>query len=162
MGPLNRYAPFAVLLVLLVIVQAALIALDCRQTPARVAGQFARKYHYLDPGMQKYLCQELAQSDAVDSYLHARRFEAQQRGLPANYLRHMFTHLQVAVVSQDDAGAQLHLEGSTRVAINPAFMLIGKIFRLADQYPVEATLDLVKEEDGWKVCGAPFGLQAAE
>ena len=162
MGPLNRYAPFVVLLVATVVLQAALIAADCVQTPARVAKQFARDYHYLDADMHKYLCQDLAQGEAVGDYLYARRFEAEQRGLPANYLRHMFTHLEVETVRQDARSAEIHLAGTTRVAINPVFMVVGKLFFLADEYHVEATLDLVKEADGWKVCGAPFGLQAAE
>lgn len=162
MGQENRYAPFVVLIILVVVLQGALIGLDCIQTPARIAKQFAKDYQYLDADMQKYLCQELAGSDAVADYLYARRQEAHQRGLSPHYLRRMFTHLTVEAVGQDDTSARMRIEGTTRVAINPVFMVIGKLFFLADDYPVEATLDLVKEEDGWKVCGSPFGLKAAE
>lgn len=162
MGQANRYTPFVVLLILVVVLQGALIGLDCVQTPARVAKQFAKDYEYLDTDMQNYLCQELAQSDAVADYLYAKQQEAAQRGLSTNYLRRMFTEIEVEPVSQDATSAKLRIDGITRVAINPAFMVIGKLFFIGENYPVETTLDLVKEGDGWKVCGTPFGLKASE
>ena len=162
MGQENRFAPFIVLLVLIVVLQAGFIALDCVQTPARVAKQFAKDYYYLDADMQKYLCDALAQSDAVGDYLYEKQDEAGQRGLSTKNLRQLFTHLNVEITHEDSNSAKAHLEGTTRIAINPAFMVIGKLFFLADQYPMEATLDLVKQDDGWKVCGKPFGLQPSE
>jgi hypothetical protein len=68
----------------------------------------------------------------------------------------MFTELNLKTVHQDENSIEFHVEGITRVAINPAFMVIGKLFRIGKNYPVEATLDLVKEDNGWKVCGTPF------
>jgi len=35
---------------------------------------------------------------------------------------------------------------------------VAKIFCLGDTYQVEETLTVVKEDDGWKVCGQPFSL----
>ena len=162
MGQENRYTPFIVLLILAVVVQVAFIGLGSIQTPATVAKQFAKDYEYLDPAMQDYVCKDLAQSDAVGDYLYAKQQEAHLRGLPTKYLRKMFTHLQVEILSRNADSAKIKLEGTTRVAINPAFMVIGKIFFLTDSYPVETTLDMVKEDGSWKVCGTPFGMQAAE
>jgi hypothetical protein len=159
MGSQNRIVPFAVLLVVAVVVQLALTAADCRQPPLRVATQFARDYAYLDANMQDYLCEALAaDGELVDRYLYEKYQEASQRGLSTNYLRHMFTKLHLKTLAQDEASARLHLEGTTRVAINPAFMVVGKWFFIGEDYPVEATLDLVKEEAGWRVCGTPFDL----
>jgi hypothetical protein len=35
---------------------------------------------------------------------------------------------------------------------------VAKIFFLGDSHKVEETLTVVKEDDGWKVCGQPFSL----
>ena len=40
-------------------------------------------------------------------------------------------------------------------AIHPAFAYFAKILNIAGTYPVEATLDLVREDGRWKVCGNP-------
>jgi hypothetical protein len=163
MGQQNRFAPFIIVLALFAVLQVGLIAADQYETPVRVAKQFTKDYFYLDASMQDYLCQSLAEDGrVVDHYLNQKRIEAQQRGFSANYLRHMFTGLHLETIEQDDKTAHIHVSGTSRVAINPAFMLVGRLFQLGKNYPVDATLELVKEEDGWRVCGAPFGLQPVE
>jgi hypothetical protein len=113
--------------------------------------------------MQDYLCQSLAEDgQVVDSFLYQKQTEAQQRGFSTNYLRRMFTSMHLKIIKQDDKSALIHVEGTTRIAINPAFMLVGRLFQIGENHPVDETIELVKEEDGWRVCGAPFGLQPAE
>lgn len=163
MGSQNRIIPVVVLVVVFLVLQLAFLAADCRQTPTSVAEHFTKDYFYLDADMQKYLCQNLAaDGETVDNYLYRKHEEAAQRGLPTKYLRHMFTKLHFKTVHQDDTSAEIHLQGTTRVAINPVFMVIGKLFFIGEDYPVEATLDLVKEKSGWRVCGTPFNLVSAE
>lgn len=161
MGSQNRIVSFAILLIVAMVVQLALIAADCRQTPLRVATQFTKDYFYLDADMQDYLCESLAADGAlVDQYLYEKYQKASQRGLSTNYLRHMFTELHLKTLEQDETSAHIHIEGTTRVAINPVFMVVGKWFFIGKTHPVEATLDLVRENGGWRVCGTPFGLGA--
>jgi hypothetical protein len=163
MGSQNRIAAVVVLLAVALVVQVVMIAADCRQSPLRVATGFAKDYFYLDADMQKYLCEPLADDgELVDQYLYQKRLEASQRGVSTNYLRYMFTELHLKTLHQDDKSAQIHLEGTTRVAINPVFMVVGKWFFIGKNYPVEETLDLVKEEQGWRVCGHPFGMGLAQ
>ena len=163
MGQPSRFAPFAIVLILAVILQVALIAADHQQTPIRTAKEFTKDYFYLDPDMQDYLCESLAEEGTVvDNYLYAKRQEADQRGLPVTYLQKMFTTLHLTIEEQDEATATVHVSGTTRVAVNPVFMLVGKWFRIGDNYPVNATLELVKEKEGWRVCGAPFDLEPVE
>lgn len=163
MGSQNRIVSFAILLVVALVFQLALIAADCRQTPLRVATAFTKDYFYLDKDMQDYLCESLsADNELVDQYIYQKHTEATQRGLSTNYLRHKFTKLHLKTTHQDDTSARFHIEGITRVAINPVFMVVGKWFFLAKDYPVEASLDLVKENGTWRVCGQPFGLRLPE
>jgi hypothetical protein len=163
MGQQNRFAPFVIVLVLFVVIQLGLIAADMRQGPVQVAKQFTKDYFYLQPSMQKFLCQSLAEGgEVVDEFLYHKEMEARQRGFSLKYLQHMFTSIHLKTVEQDEKSALVHVTGTTRVAINPAFMLVGKLFRIGRDYPVDATLELVKQDDGWRVCGAPFDLQPIE
>lgn len=161
MDPLNRFAPFAALIAIFVVLQAALIGLDCQQGPATVAKAFAEDYYYLDEDMQKWLCSSEGESDeVVRAFLNGKRDEAAQRGFDVTYLRHMFTHIHVETIERSDDSASVHLTGTTRVAINPVFMIVGKLFRIGNNYHVDETIDLVKEDGRWRVCNAPLGLQS--
>jgi hypothetical protein len=155
MGPANRFAPFVALIVLFAVLQPLLIAVDLQQTPARAAKAFIRDYYYLDPAMQKWLCTDPAESrEAVDAYLQFKKDEAAQRGFDVSYTRHMFTKLHVETLSREEDSARVHISGTTRVAINPVFMVIGKLFGLGRDYPVDVTLELVQQNGRWRVCGS--------
>ena len=67
MGPQKRLMQFGIVIVLAVIVQLIFLAADLRQTPVRVAEEFARNYYYLDPAMEDQLCAALsADGQTVD------------------------------------------------------------------------------------------------
>jgi hypothetical protein len=152
MGQPNRFAPFVVLAVLFVVLQPALVALDCRQTPASVAKQFIKDYYYLDPGMEKWLCAQVTDAQWVDAYLHGQSDEAARRGFSVNYLRRMFTRLHVKTIEAKADSASVHVRGTARGGIYPAFMVVGKMFGLGQNYTVDSTVHLVKENGRWRVC----------
>jgi hypothetical protein len=58
----------------------------------------------------------------------------------------------------DENTAEILITGQRRRSINPVFATVAKIFCLGDTYKFEETLTVVKEDDGWKVCGQPFSL----
>ncbi|MGD9369575.1 MAG: hypothetical protein PVH87_27945 [Desulfobacteraceae bacterium] len=152
-------APLVIAVGIAIVVQLALIGLDCQQTPIKVAKNFTRAYFYLDADMRDYLCADLAEKgQVVNDYLIQKETEASQRGLDTKYLRHKFLHLHASIVTTQKDSMKVHLSGTTRVCINPAFMLVGKLFSIGRDYPVDATIELVKENDQWRVCGTPFGL----
>ncbi len=153
------FAPFALVIGLAIILQLALIGADCRETPLKVAKGFANAYYYLDADMGSYLCSELKEDqDLVGDYLARKKQEAHLRGLSTDYLRHKLIDLHLSAGESDGDTMEIHLRGTSRVCINPAFMLVGKLFHLADEYPVEETLELVKEDGHWRVCGDALGL----
>jgi hypothetical protein len=96
----------------------------------------------------------------VANYLNKKRSEAAQRGLSPNYLRRLFIEMHLKTVDHTDTSAKVHIEGETRTAINPVIMVIGKVFHIGQTYPVDITLDLVKEKGRWRVCGSPLGLHS--
>lgn len=145
---------FGIVIVLAVIVQLVFIAADSCQTPVRVAEAFARNYFYLDPAMEDQLCPTLsADGQTVADFLYNATQNAAQRGFSVKYVRRMFTELHIQIISQDDDSAEAHVSGETRTAINPVFMVIGKLFHIGEYHPVDMQLYLVKEPQGWRVCG---------
>jgi hypothetical protein len=153
-------APLAIVIGIAVILQLALIGIDCKQTPDSVARNFTEAYYALNPEMQDYLCAGLVEKGVVDRYLRQQKQQASSRGFSTNSLRKAFTRLHVNVAESGDDSMTLHVHGSTRVCINRPFMIIGKLFGIGRDYPVEAHIDVVKENGRWRVCGNPFGIDS--
>ena len=159
MGPQKRLMQFGIVIVLAVIVQLIFLAVDCRRTPVRVVEEFVRNYYYLDPAMNDQLCADLsADGQTVGDYLYEVTQNAAQRGFSVKFVRRMFTELHIHIDGPDDTSARAHVTGQTRTAINPVFMVIGKLFHIGEYHPVDMHLDLVKEPEGWRVCGEVAGL----
>lgn len=144
------------------LLQSALIAADSRyNTPHQVAARFAEAYFKLDRSMNTYLCDELSQdpdSDPVDQYLYLTTREANARGFAPSYLKSRLYHIHTKTEMLSDTEAHVHLSGKTRKSICPFFSWVARIFFIGQTNTVETTLDLVKEDGAWKVCGAPFAL----
>jgi hypothetical protein len=152
-------APFAIVIGIAIVLQLALIGADCQQTPVKVAKHFADAYYAIDADMQDYLCSELAQDgELVADYLYTKQHEASQRGFRTSFLRHQITKVHMQLIDETDERVTVHLTGTTRVCIHPAFMLIGKLFHIGHDYPMDETIELIKDNGKWRVCGNPFGL----
>jgi hypothetical protein len=67
-------------------------------------------------------------------------------------------HIETHTVVKDANSAEVKLKGVRRRTINPVYGLVARWFFIGETHPVDATLDLVKEGDTWKVCGNPFRL----
>jgi hypothetical protein len=152
-------APLAIVIGIAIVFQLALIGADCRQTPVKVAKRFAEAYYAIDADMQNYLCGELAEGgELVGDYLYAKQQEASLRGFDTSFLRHEIIEVHMQTVEASDDSVTIHMAGTTRVCINRSFMIIGKLFQISHDYPMEATIELKKENGQWRVCGNPFGL----
>ena len=67
-------APLLIVIGIAVVLQLALIGIDCQQTPVKVAKAFASDYYYLDKDMQAYLCADLAEGgELVNNYLYSKK-----------------------------------------------------------------------------------------
>ena len=151
-------APFAVVFGIAVILQLALIGIDCQQTPDTVVRNFAEDYYSLDPDMQDYLCTSLVEKGVVDQFLYQKKQQESQRGFSDEYLRKAFTELHTNVEKPGATEMTIHLHGTTRVCINRPFMIVGKLFGIGKSYPVDEHIHVVKENGQWRVCGNPFGI----
>jgi hypothetical protein len=151
---IRDYSTLALVVLLGVFVQVLLVAADCKETPLRAAEEFTRAFFKLDPAMTERMCGDLAaDEEAVDTLIFDAAQVARARGFSPGYMRMQLFQVEAAVVAQDEQTAQVHLRSEMRRSIHPAFAAFAKLWNLGQAYHLDETLDLVKEEDQWKVCG---------
>ena len=142
------------------ILQIVLIAADRHETPGTVAVAFSKAYFNLDIDMADLICSEMTDEDVdvVDDYLKRIAAEARAEGFDPSWKKMVLAHIELETEMVDENMAEVQITCERRSSINPVFAAVAKIFFLGDTYKVEETLTVVREDDGWKVCGQPFSL----
>ncbi len=159
MGSGSKIVVLGTVVIVAFILQILLIAVDRHETPGTVAVDFSRAYFNLDVRMAALLCSEMTENeDVVDDYLARVAAEARTEGFDPSWKKMVLSHIELETEMVDESTARIHLTGQRRRSPNPVFGAVAKIFFLGDSYKVEETLTVVKEDDGWKVCGQPFAL----
>ncbi|HDI61046.1 MAG TPA: hypothetical protein ENF48_11965 [Desulfobacteraceae bacterium] len=158
----NMSTPIVLVILAGILMQVLLIFADSRPMPHRTAIAFSKAYFQLDPAMGNFLCTDLRGDEEADpvALLRERRFdEARERGFPSNMIRANLYHVDSRTeLSEDGDQALVHITALRRTAINPVFAWVARLFSIGESHHLEETLELVKEEGTWKVCGNPFGL----
>jgi hypothetical protein len=155
MGQGKRFAPIVVMIMIFILLQAIFAAVDSRQTPSKAAREFIRDYYYLHPDMQDRLPAD--QRENARDFLNAKADDAALQGFNIDFHRHMFTSMEVNTISREGDTALVNITGKTRVAINPVYNVVGTIFRIGENYPVNVTLNMVKQDGRWLVSELPPG-----
>ncbi len=146
------------------LLQIILAAGDTREAPYEATIAFSKSYFGLCPDLAETMANNGINADEVDvadAYLYSKSVEAAGRGYPTNRLSKMFYNIHTKTIAQDASTATVHISGTTRIAINPLYGFVGKLFFLTSPTDVEETIDLVKEGGKWKVAGQPFALADA-
>jgi len=148
----------ALVVILAVFFQLIFIFADTRDTPDKIARQFASLYYKLDPAMTNLLCENLSSDDenVVESYIHKAGMEARERGLDVSYLRLQLYNVRTHMLKRDDNSAMIRITGEMKRGINPVFAYVGKLFFLGKTYPLDQTVNVIKENGKWKVCQGFF------
>lgn len=156
----SKFLTYTAIVMVALILQVVLAVADQRDTPEKAAREFATAYFWLDASMAERLCQKLAAGDPapVPEYLDRVAREASALGFGPDYMKQDLFWLHFKTVLKDPASAEVTVTGLRKRAINPVFGMIARLFAIGETHPVEATLELVKEGDRWKVCGRPFAL----
>jgi len=148
--------------VVFVILQAILISVGEADNPAEAAVDFTKAYYMLDgAAMSKLLCNELAEdeeADVVGTYLNSVAVQARSMGFSQNYMRNQLSHIKTEIQMADETSATVRITGERLRSINPVYASVGRLFFLIKSHKVDKTLNLVKEDGRWKVCGQPFSL----
>lgn len=157
----SKFLTFTSIIMLALILQVVLAVADQRDNPEKAAVEFAEAYFWLDPSMADRLCKDLtkgAENSPVQSYLERIDQEARSLGYEFNYMKQGLYRIEAKTTLKNADTAVVTLKGERRRTINPVFGLVARWFFMGEVHPVEATLNLVKEGDRWKVCGQPFRL----
>ena len=152
---------FGTVIIVAFILQIVLIGADRHETPGTVAVDFSKAYFNLDADMADLLCSEMTEDedvDVVDDYLKRLAVEARAEGFDPSWKKMVLSHIELETEMVDENTVEVQITCERRRSINPVFGAVAKIFFLGDTYKVEETLTVVKEDDGWKVCGRPFSL----
>ncbi len=161
MGSGSKVVVFGTVIIVAFILQIVLIGADRHETPGTVAVDFSKAYFKLDADMADLLCSEMTEDDdvdVVDDYLNRVEVEARAEGFDPSWKKMALAHIELETEMVDENTAEIQITCERRRSINPVFGAVAKIFFLGDSHKVEETLTVVKEDDGWKVCGQPFSL----
>lgn len=152
-----KFISIGLAIVLAVFLQVLFVFADNQSSPNRAAAEFAAAYFaYDEDGMMDRLCADSLVVDdvnQVEQYVYEKAREAKSRGFDLGiYTRRKLAHLETEVLESGSGTATVRLSGEVREPMRSFF------WGEEVSEPVEAVLDLVREDGCWKVCGAPFRL----
>lgn len=161
MPDVSKYVPLLVVICIGIVVQLLLIPLDCINKPYKTAVAFTEAYFKIDPSMANYLCEDSKTVDDIDTvaqYIYDMTKQARDRGFDKHYLKSKLYHVMTHTTYLGDAEATVSISADRRTAINPVFAWVAKLFHIGETHPFQETLEIVKEDGKWKVCGSPLSL----
>jgi hypothetical protein len=141
--------------------QLVFLIADGRQTATKTAVEFAEAFFRLDADMENFMCSDLTDTEyetAAAAHIREMTDRARDRGFTTGMVRESISHVKAETLFQDAESATIHLHGKRRTNINPVFAFVAKLFRLGETREFDETLELVKQDGTWKVCGEPFGM----
>ena len=157
----NRIIGVVLVIFFGIILQLLLGMADTRSTPGKTAVEFTKAYFSLDASMSEYICKELMEEENIaDKYINQVALEAQDLGFKLNYMRSMLYNIKTDIISVDESEAKIRITCERKRLISPVYTIIGKLFFLGETYEVDETLNIIKEDGKWKVCGRAFSLSA--
>ncbi len=161
MVQMNKVTAIIIVLIVGSFVQVLFSFADGRETPSRAVAEFSKAYFQLDKAMAARICTERLTSgdvDLVDQYIYLTAQKAKDQGFKIDFMRNKLYDIEIETISQSDTKAKMQITGKRRVAINPVYPFVTKLFNLGGTYEVDETIDVVKEDGQWKVCGNFFSF----
>ncbi len=151
------------IIIITVFLQIIFIFADTRDAPDKAARRFAGLYYSLDPAMKELLCENLAvgdeTEDMVGEYIRKVSTDASERGFDPTYMKLGLYDVRTHILQEDANSAMIRITGELRRAINPLFAYVGKLFFITQTYPLDQTVNVIRENGKWKVCQGFFTPQ---
>jgi hypothetical protein len=145
------------------VVQSIFSFADHIDSPSKAVVQFSKAYFKLDKSMSKRICKKRVASedgDAVDQYIYLAAKEAKERGFGISFMKNKLYDIETETISKKDNEAQVRITGKIRVSINPVYPIVAKLFNIGATHKVDETINVIKEDGKWKVCGNLLSLPA--
>lgn len=147
---MNKYG---IILVIIcgALLQGLLCLADSKNSPQKAAIEFTKAYYNMNFAL---LSERLAgDTDLANEYFDTVSTEALEQGFEIDYFRYGLFNIGADTISSNEDSAIIRITAQKKVAINPFYMFIGKIFNLGETLHVDEKINLVKEDGIWKVCG---------
>jgi uncharacterized membrane protein YvbJ len=157
----KMFLTIAAVVVVGIIVQVILIGADTMSTPSKTVIKFTKAYYNLDRSMSKYMCSEFATEEDVDAtaeYINRMADEAKTLGFSLNYMKTTLFAVHTDIIAKSESEAQVRITAVRKRNINPIYTIVGKLFFIGETYEVDETLNVIKEDGQWKICGQAFAL----
>jgi hypothetical protein len=157
----NKFMALVSVVVVAFILQVILIIADHHDSPGKAAVEFSTAYFKLNPSMVDRLCSEITADEdinVVEDYIDRMADRARAEGFEPAWMKMALSHIELETEMLDKNTAEVHISCTRRRSPNPLFGIVAKIFFLGETHNMEETLTVVKEDDGWKVCGQPYSL----
>jgi len=155
MDQTDRISVISMVIFFTAILQSLLIFADDQNSPHTAAIKFTKAYFLFDANdMSTRMCKKnQVPANMVDQYVYRIAKEAKDRGVPIDYLKSRFTHIETEMVSGDKTKALIRVTGTRRISVNPFYGFVAGIFQIGEAHSVDLLLSLVKEAEKWKICG---------
>ncbi|MBW2568539.1 MAG: hypothetical protein JRE47_04035 [Deltaproteobacteria bacterium] len=150
-----------IVIVIAFVLQVVFVFADNKDAPYRAVVDFSKAYFWLDKSMDKRLCdaqRTINGVNVVDEYIRRVTSNAKENGWSLNYMKSIIYHIETHTLSKNDSNAVVRLTCYKKKAINPLFPIVAKIFRLNKTSHIDETINVIKEDGKWKVCGNLFDL----
>lgn len=147
------------------ILQVGLIFLDCTNSPSDTAVNYLKAYYKLSPDMSEWLCGGTCESSCanksaacenskVADHIHNAIAEVANRGFEKGYAKYTLSHIETRTEYLDDTHttAEVHLTAHRRLAINPLYVVVAKLFRIGETHEVDETIRVENKDGRWRVC----------
>ena len=136
------------------VLQVMFVYAQNSDTPNKAASEFTKAYFGLDSSMADRLCQESLIVDGVNvvgKYIDSVTTKAKTEGFRPFFVKNYLYHVQTNTLSKNDSTAKIRLTCEIKHPLR-AF------FTKESSKEINETIDLVKEDGKWKVCGDAFSL----
>lgn len=159
MDRFRNVIPLTLVVLLGVLVQVGLVAVDTKETPTRAAVAFTEAFYKLSPSVIDHMCSDLVEdASLVEESFYQATSQAKAKGFSDAYPRMQLFQLEAVVLAEDESSAQVRLNASMKRAIHPAFAYFLRLWNMGATYHLDEVVDMVKEDGQWKVCGYDYAL----
>lgn len=150
----NKGIAITLAVLLGIFLQVLFVFVDSQDTPNKAVVEFAKAYFQLDDeAMAERLCEDakvVDDVDMIDQHIYLSGQKAKTLGYSLFYMKEKLYHVETRTVSKDNEKAEIRLICERKPPLQSFFT--------RRSCKIDETVNVIKENGRWKVCGIPFSL----